>query len=326
MLNIRASIGTKLVIILSAIIAVVFGLATFLVDRTMYNQLDKKMHEEVTTKVQLVSEMIAMYDKSLQKNADDLASVLISYYPERITIDSGKEERIGETSAPVLRAGDSVINLKTDRIDKFTSVTQAAATIFVRKDDDFIRITTSLKKNDGTRAIGTLLGKDHPSYGAIIKGDSYTGKATLFGKDYMTRYVPIKDGSGRIIGIFFVGIEFTENLKALKEKILSQKVGKTGYIFALDARKGSAYGALVVHPAQEGSVILDSKDTDGKEFIREILEKKNGSITYPWMNKQLGETKPRDKFAVYQYYPGWNWVIAASTYIDEFQEETGYLI
>ena len=36
--------------------------------------------------------------------------------------------------------------------------------MFSRKDDDFQRITTSLKKEDGERAMGTMLGAAHPAH------------------------------------------------------------------------------------------------------------------------------------------------------------------
>ena len=322
MMNIRASIGTKLVLTLSLIVAFVFGLATFFVDRTMYQQQDTKMQEELHLKVQMVKDMIDMYDHNLQRSADDLSNVLLSYFPEKMALEPGKSLPIGEIITPVLKAGDSALNLNADRVDRFTGVTQAVATIFVKKDDDFVRITTSLKKQDGTRAVGTFLGKEHPSYANLMRGESYTGKAHLFGKDYMTKYVPIKDAGGRVIGVFFVGLDFTENLKNLKEKIRSIKVGQTGYLFVLDAKKGPTYGALVVHPMKEGQVILESKDADGREYIREMLEKKEGVIKYPWLNAEANEKSARDKIAIYSAYPNWNWVIAAGMYTDEFHAET----
>ena len=40
-------------------------------------------------------------------------------------------------------------------------------------------------------------GKAHPAYAAMLDGRHYLGKARLFGKDYMTKYVPVKDPAGR---------------------------------------------------------------------------------------------------------------------------------
>ena len=39
----------------------------------------------------------------------------------------------------------------------------------------------------------------------ITRGETYYGDATIFGKPYATGYEPIKDASGNVIGIYFVG-------------------------------------------------------------------------------------------------------------------------
>jgi hypothetical protein len=39
----------------------------------------------------------------------------------------------------------------------------------------------------------------------IKKGEAYYGDATILGKTYNTGYEPIKDTTGDIIGIYYVG-------------------------------------------------------------------------------------------------------------------------
>ncbi|PPS64837.1 hypothetical protein CRX72_05635 [Pantoea sp. BRM17] len=63
----------------------------------------------------------------------------------------------GELSTPVLRAGLKTLNLDQLAVDDFFERTGAVTTIFVRDGDDYVRIATSLKKEDGSRAIGTRL-------------------------------------------------------------------------------------------------------------------------------------------------------------------------
>jgi hypothetical protein len=36
-------------------------------------------------------------------------------------------------------------------------------------------------------------------------GKAYYGQAQVFGTPYMTGYEPLKDASGKIIGVYFVG-------------------------------------------------------------------------------------------------------------------------
>jgi methyl-accepting chemotaxis protein len=63
---------------------------------------------------------------------------------------------------------------------------RCCSTIFARSGDDFVRVTTSLKKQDGSRAIGTLLDRKAPAYALLLANKPYTGLAALFGKRLIT--------------------------------------------------------------------------------------------------------------------------------------------
>jgi PAS domain S-box-containing protein len=83
-------------------------------------------------------------------------------------------------------------------------------------------------------------------------------------------------------------------------------------------------GTLKVHPAKEGENVLDSKDSSGFEYIRSMVndavaleEGDVGTIRYPWINPELGETKSRQKINKYIYFKPWNWIIVAGTYEEE---------
>jgi methyl-accepting chemotaxis protein-2 (aspartate sensor receptor) len=228
---------------------------------------------------------------------------------------------IGGKPAPTLTLDGKVMNLEFAEIDKFTSTAGAVASVFVRSADVFVRIATTLKNDKGERVLGTTLDAAHPAYTSVMAGTSYQGPATLFGKSYMAQYDPIKNGQGQVIGITAMALEFEELLVNLKGMIRKGKLGETGYFFVLDARDGDNLGKLIVHPALEGKSILESKDSSGREFIKEILQRKSGSIRYPWINKDLGETRPREKIVAFTYNEQWNWVIAGGTYVEELSRE-----
>jgi methyl-accepting chemotaxis protein len=137
----------------------------------------------------------------------------------------------------------------------------------------------------------------------------------MFGKDFMTHYVPVRDAAGKVVGAFFVGLEFTEGLKALKQSILAIKVGETGYVAALDA--GKQKGVATIHPAKEGANLLAAKDSRGFEFVREMVDKKSGSIRYEWANP--AKRSAREKVAVFDHYPGWDWVVVSTSYVEEIR-------
>lgn len=136
-----------------------------------------------------------------------LASTLRDSLPQRIELDTSRTIEVVGRDTPALRAGSTVLNLDNATPDRFTAQTGATATIFVRSESDFVRIATSVKKQNGERAIGTSLSHAHPAYALLQAGSSYVGYATLFGTQYLTEYDPLRDPSGRTIGALYVGID-----------------------------------------------------------------------------------------------------------------------
>jgi two-component system NtrC family sensor kinase len=110
------------------------------------------------------------------------------------------------------------------------------------------------------------------------------------------------------------GSREAESFAALKKKIKSKKVGDTGYIFCMDST-----GTLTLHPDAEGVNVIDARDSSGFPFIREMCEKKNGWIRYPWKN--IGSSTPRMKIVHYEYFQPWGWIVAVGSYEDEFYRE-----
>ena len=80
-----------------------------------------------------------------------------------------------------------------------------AATIFVKAGDEYVRVATTVKKEDGSSAVGTALDGTNPAVAKLNNGETYYGDATVFGKAYVAVYEPVKDASGAVIGAYFVG-------------------------------------------------------------------------------------------------------------------------
>lgn len=112
-----------------------------------------------------------------------------------------------EGRAPVLNCGGRVLNGDCAAIDRFTEQTGMRATVFAREGEDFVRIATSVRKQDGERAVGTLLDRSHPAYRALHEGRPYAGYATVFGRQNLTRYDPVRDAAGQLVGVLYVGLD-----------------------------------------------------------------------------------------------------------------------
>lgn len=323
------AIGKKLVIIQAIFVLLMLSLFTWFVGWYSSAAMERTARENLQGQAQLAKGIIEVYSNNIKVATTDLSNVFGSYFSGGFTLTPSQTVMIGSVPTPVLKNGAQVLNLNLDSVDRFTKMTGAVATVFAKKGDDFVRIATSLKKEDGSRAIGTMLGSNHPGYAHLVKGETYLGRATLFGKAYSTRYVPIKGKDGGVIGILFVGMDMTESLKYLKEKIKSVKIGDTGYLYVLNAKEGAEYGTLVMHPVEEGKNILGSRDSHGSEFIKDILKSRQGLIKYAWINTERGEKAARDKVVAYTTFDEWNWVIAAGAYMDELTKESrrlGYIL
>jgi hypothetical protein len=80
-----------------------------------------------------------------------------------------------------------------------------AATVFVKKDKEYMRVATTVKKEDGKSAVGTALDANSSAIGMLDNGQPYYGDVKVFGKSYDAGYEPIKNASGAVIGAYFVG-------------------------------------------------------------------------------------------------------------------------
>ncbi len=136
-----------------------------------------------------------------------LARGFVACFDQPFTLDDSRLVQVGAHHTPLLKHGRTVLNLEYEALDRFTAETGATATLFVRKGDDFVRISTSVKKKDGTRAVGTVLDRSHPAFPLLLSRQSYTGYATIFGTQFMTAYTPLLDGGGHVIGARYVGLD-----------------------------------------------------------------------------------------------------------------------
>lgn len=138
----------------------------------------------------------------------NLNSSLNSYV--KLSYDLLEERYPGEWSkeGDKLYKGDKLINGDLEFVDAVKAATDSPTTIFLED----TRVSTNVLSN-GERAIGT---KASPKVTeAVLKeGKEYTGEADVAGTLYETKYIPIKDSNGNVIGMFFLGVE--------KERISSQ--------------------------------------------------------------------------------------------------------
>ncbi|WP_306304003.1 cache domain-containing protein [Desulfosarcina cetonica] len=95
-----------------------------------------------------------------------------------------------------------------------------------------------------------------------------------------------------------------------EKSVLQMRFGKTGYSFVID---GS--GRILIHPKLKGVNLFKARDLPD-QYLREMHARKSGKIVYPWKNPD--ETHPRMKLVIFNHIPEYDWVVASSSYLDEF--------
>ncbi|MBS1186453.1 MAG: tar2 [Burkholderiaceae bacterium] len=315
-LSARASISS----IAFVLISLFFGLLLWGVVYTVSGLLEKRAIDDLTVKTRTVIDMLDVFNSDLQREAGRSIKILEGNFPGKFSLDTSSKVDVAGKSTPSLRNGGATVNLDFAVVDRFSSRSGISATVFVRAGDDFVRVSTSLRNEKGERAIGTPLDRAHPGYALLMAGKSYSGVATLFGKKFFTQYNPIKDDGGQIIGALYIGIDFTNEIKSVKDRINALTVGETGYFYALDAREGKGMGDLVIHGKREGQNVLAEKTADEREYVKEILSQKNGSMRYRSKGEESGASA-RERMIAFSYFKDWNWVVVGGTYTAEITGE-----
>ena len=221
--------------------------------------------------------------------------------------------------------------VRTYIVDKVQEQVGGTCTIFQRMNaqGDMLRVATNVIKENGERAIGTYIpainqdGTPNKVIQTVLRGETYVGRAFVVNAWYVTAYEPLRDSSGEIQGVLYVGIPL-EMVTDLRKAIQGMKVGKSGYVYVFGGT-GTQKGVTIIHPSGTDINMIDAKSSDGRMVIQELIDKSLKAPTgnsvidyYPWINP--GEPAPREKIAALIYYEPWDWVIGASTYEEEFMD------
>jgi diguanylate cyclase (GGDEF)-like protein/PAS domain S-box-containing protein len=151
---------------------------------------------------------------------------------------------------------------QTDRIELVDSITDllgGTATLFVKSGDDFVRVSTNVMHADGTRAIGTQLDPHGKAIAAIRQGKSFQGVVDILGEPYITRYEPMLDAAGSIIGAWYVG--YKVDMQVTRTAVENTRYLQTGFAAVLDEKDHFRF--LSAHAnRQQAQQLLATPDPD----------------------------------------------------------------
>jgi methyl-accepting chemotaxis protein len=148
------------------------------------NSLAQNM-EELTVQFIAVDETTRQRIKDKLKKARDL---LLSHGIAHINTNNQ------------LMVGDKVINNNEQLVDAIAQQVGADFTVFQGN----TRVATTITTKTGRRATGTPAAK-YVEKAVLERDNEYLGRATVMRQWYIVNYEPLKDRTGKIIGMLFVG-------------------------------------------------------------------------------------------------------------------------
>lgn len=113
-------------------------------------------------------------------------------------------DNVAGKDVPAIYFGERKINNNFDVVDGLRKSHGATATVFVKAGDEFVRVSTNVLTPEGKRGIGTQLARN-AAYEAVSKGQQFCGPIDVLGTAFDACYNPIKDASGQIIGVSYIG-------------------------------------------------------------------------------------------------------------------------
>ena len=256
----RSRIALQLAAILALVLVLLISFSTLFALRSLNEANLATREKHLGSEAGLLADQLETFHGSLRDSTQRLAGLFEQRFSSGLQVRSDERVAVGSLQTPALYLGATRLNNDFSEVDDFTRMTAGVATVFVRDGEEFVRITTSLTKQDGTRALGTVLDHQHPAYQKLLAGQGYVGRALLFDRFYMTQYTPVRDTGGRVIAVLFVGFDYTDAQNLQMRNLSDFRIGSTGSLALLDEQ-----GKWLVAPA--GAAAMSSLPAALTELI-----------------------------------------------------------
>lgn len=209
-----------------------------------------------------------------------------------------------QVTIPSLVLGGEVINENYQIVDQIQRLIGGTATIFQVLPGKLLRVSTNVKKLDGERAVGTYIPETSPVYEAVLRGETFRGKAYVVNAWYKTTYAPVRDEKGSIVAAIYVGRQIlTPQLRSFLDSV---KIGGKGNAFLFDEK-----GEILVHSdsSLEGTSIVDW--AQGEE-----MREARGTVV-----ETLDPKLEESMLVAADFFEPWGWNLAFSLHEKDLKRE-----
>jgi methyl-accepting chemotaxis protein len=296
----RLSVARRITLIggacLLGVLAVICAVMTVMLSK----RAQERTVSWVDAKVESVAQAVGAYDQT--------AKLLVERFFKVFGDQFGKNFTLDETNGRILQLGIA-LNDYHNPCDKFTQFTGGAAAVLMKRGTAFVAVSTSLNDAKGERAVGMTVDAAHPAHAALLRGQAYLGRATLYGRTYITRLQPVRDLQDQVVGALFVAFDLTEFDRSLEQMVAGARFFDSGGIYVLDPRAGDAKKATLMLPAALRGRTL--AEVSGAGATPDLL----AALRAGTPGTELHDFRPvlrpsaTDRFAVARPSPGTGWTV-----------------
>lgn len=244
----------KIILVIGLILSVTTLFAVVLTAYLQRNAIHAEARESAEGHEAEITNLLQVTDSIMAARVKGSMALLMERGAALGSVALGESVNVaGKATRDLLLGGEPQAN-RFELVDGLTRVMGGTATLFTADAQDFVRISTNVRREDGARAIGTLLDPQGAAIAAIRQGQAFYGQVDILGNPFLTGYEPIRDSLNQTIGIWFVG--YSADLEILAEQVEKSRIMSEGFVALLDAR---------------GSVRMHSKHIDAQRILG-ILE------------------------------------------------------
>jgi signal transduction histidine kinase/DNA-binding response OmpR family regulator len=218
-----------------AVVAILLVLAGVL----SYRQISANMSQSAQHRIALTLHHVRQELDTTNALYLDLTRASMRLLKERTTRLGpprlGPPTTVADRVVPNLMFGSHGVANDFAIMDGIKEIMGGTATLFVNDGAEFVRVTTNVQRDDGSRALATVLDPNGEAIAAIRRNESFYGQVDILGRSYVTGYEPIHDNRGETIGIWYTGYP-VETLTGLGEAIAAVRILDNGFIGIFDSR------------------------------------------------------------------------------------------
>ncbi|WP_297810695.1 Cache 3/Cache 2 fusion domain-containing protein [uncultured Methylophaga sp.] len=219
-------------------LAVSILLVTVVIVMSLTYSENKALYERVAKQAEQVSnstsKMLVVIDKLMLDQVNSSMRNILEVIDKTGAVSQPGIAYIDGKAVTDIRFGTQNQALNYSLVDYVTRLNGGTATIFSLHNDDFVRVSTNVKKT-GKRAIGTILDPDGAAIKNIREGKAFYGVVDILGAPYFTGYEPLKNANGKVVGIAYVG--YKVNMEELNTVIAETSLLEQGFVALIDAKQ-----------------------------------------------------------------------------------------